>query len=113
MSEDDDEYGWDEAPVEVTFNDDGGVRFKVGNWSHLLSAKQVAKLRELLGVGTLTIVNDSVQNLDYRLIAGKVRPGAGRDYRLELYTPGQPKPAPALQPPISINRPITKRRPPR
>lgn len=104
------------AKVEVVFEDDGTAHVRFGSWGHHLTAAQVKSLREQLGVGMLTIVNETRVDLDYRLIGGRVRPGAGRDYRLELYMLGQekpPLPAPALQAPISINRPISKRRSPR
>lgn len=106
------------AKVDVVFEDDGSAHVRFGSWGHHLTAAQVKSLREQLGVGMLTVVNETRVDLDYRLIGGRVRPGAGRDYRLELYTLGQekpplPAPAPALPRPISINRPISKRRPPR
>jgi hypothetical protein len=83
--------------LSVEFLDDGRALLRIGATLIALSPRQVQELRQQLGVGTVSVVNETPFAIRWDLqSAATARPG-GKNYTLTLRT-GPHDPAPAFAP---------------
>lgn len=70
--------------LNVEFLDDGRCLLRVGAMVIALSAKQTHELRRQLGVGAVTVVNDTPFQLTWKLRAEGSNAWSGKNYTLTL-----------------------------